>query len=231
VLSRRPARLDPATDGRPDPRPTVREAVATLSDLYNDFATPGQSSITNVVTTTESASGVVQTVNSFQDTFASHTCSGQARAKKAPTPRYSPITTAPAPVRRRQRNRAANGGFRVTDATNTTLRCATHSYIFNIVIGSDWKYLMKRTSWMPLLLVMTFPLAANATQAQPGIENIQNVIIIVQENRSFDSYFGTYPGANGIPMLRARKEFTESGRSRCSSHLSAFGRVSQALDS
>src|SRR5262249_7298147 len=25
-------------------------------------------------------------------------------------------------------------------------------------------------------------------------------IIIMQENRSFDSYFGTYPGADGIPM-------------------------------
>ncbi len=29
---------------------------------------------------------------------------------------------------------------------------------------------------------------------------IQHVIIIFQENRSFDSYFGTYPGADGIPM-------------------------------
>ena len=28
---------------------------------------------------------------------------------------------------------------------------------------------------------------------------IQHVVIIMQENRSFDSYFGTYPGANGIP--------------------------------
>jgi phospholipase C len=27
------------------------------------------------------------------------------------------------------------------------------------------------------------------------------VIIIMQENRSFDSYFGTYPGADGIPMM------------------------------
>ena len=26
------------------------------------------------------------------------------------------------------------------------------------------------------------------------------MIIIMQENRSFDSYFGTYPGADGIPM-------------------------------
>jgi phospholipase C/LysM repeat protein len=29
---------------------------------------------------------------------------------------------------------------------------------------------------------------------------IQHVIVIMQENRSFDSYFGTYPGADGIPM-------------------------------
>ncbi len=29
---------------------------------------------------------------------------------------------------------------------------------------------------------------------------IKHVIVIFQENRSFDSYFGTYPGADGIPM-------------------------------
>ncbi len=33
-----------------------------------------------------------------------------------------------------------------------------------------------------------------------GIHKIQHIIIIMQENRSFDSYFGTYPGADGIPM-------------------------------
>jgi len=32
-----------------------------------------------------------------------------------------------------------------------------------------------------------------------GIHNIQHVVVIMQENRSFDHYFGTYPGANGIP--------------------------------
>jgi len=31
------ARLDPATDGRPDPRPTVRERVPLLGDLRSDF--------------------------------------------------------------------------------------------------------------------------------------------------------------------------------------------------
>ncbi len=33
----------------------------------------------------------------------------------------------------------------------------------------------------------------------PGIHKIQHVIIIEQENRSFDSYFGTYPSADGLP--------------------------------
>ncbi len=36
--------------------------------------------------------------------------------------------------------------------------------------------------------------------ALSGIHKIQHVIVIMQENRSFDSYFGTYPGADGIPM-------------------------------
>ncbi len=33
-----------------------------------------------------------------------------------------------------------------------------------------------------------------------GIHKIKHVVIIMQENRSFDSYFGTFPGADGIPM-------------------------------
>jgi phospholipase C len=37
-----------------------------------------------------------------------------------------------------------------------------------------------------------------------GIHKIKHVIVIMQENRSFDSYFGTYPGADGIPMRNGR---------------------------
>src|SRR4026208_650145 len=37
-----------------------------------------------------------------------------------------------------------------------------------------------------------------------GIHKIRHVIVIVQENRSFDSYFGTYPGADGIPRENGR---------------------------
>ncbi len=43
------------------------------------------------------------------------------------------------------------------------------------------------------------PAAQAAAGGSPNATPIQHVIIIMQENRSFDSYFGTYPGANGIP--------------------------------
>jgi phospholipase C len=32
-----------------------------------------------------------------------------------------------------------------------------------------------------------------------GIHKIRHVVVIMQENRSFDEYFGVYPGADGIP--------------------------------
>jgi phospholipase C len=37
-----------------------------------------------------------------------------------------------------------------------------------------------------------------------GIHKIQHVVVIMQENRSFDSYFGTYPGADGFPVHNGR---------------------------
>jgi phospholipase C len=56
------------------------------------------------------------------------------------------------------------------------------------------------------LLLASALVAASASRssshsAEPnGIEKIRHVVIVMQENRSFDSYFGTYPGADGIPM-------------------------------
>jgi len=37
-----------------------------------------------------------------------------------------------------------------------------------------------------------------------GIHRIRHVVLITQENRSFDNYFGMYPGADGIPMRDGR---------------------------
>ena len=53
----------------------------------------------------------------------------------------------------------------------------------------------------------TLPAPALAATAIPtvvppmpsGLQKIKHFVFIMQENRSFDSYFGTYPGADGIP--------------------------------
>ena len=43
-------------------------------------------------------------------------------------------------------------------------------------------------------------LSAVGSSTDSGIHKIKHVVMIMQENRSFDSYFGTYPGADGFPM-------------------------------
>jgi phospholipase C len=62
---------------------------------------------------------------------------------------------------------------------------------------------MRRASLMAVMAMVGLGLAGGSSAAgaaEPeGIHKIQHVVMIMQENRSFDSYFGTYPGANGIP--------------------------------
>src|SRR5258706_10271022 len=41
--------------------------------------------------------------------------------------------------------------------------------------------------------------SAHAATAS-DVSKIKHIVIIMQENRSFDHYFGTYPGADGLPM-------------------------------
>jgi phospholipase C len=41
--------------------------------------------------------------------------------------------------------------------------------------------------------------AEPANRGARGIEKLDHLIFLVMENRSFDHYFGTYPGADGIP--------------------------------
>jgi phospholipase C len=42
------------------------------------------------------------------------------------------------------------------------------------------------------------------TRRTGDIHEIKHVIVIMEENRSFDSFFGTYPGADGIPMKKGK---------------------------
>jgi phospholipase C len=51
------------------------------------------------------------------------------------------------------------------------------------------------------LAALAAPAAARHLDAPAGIHKIKHVVIIMQENHSFDNYFGTFPGADGIPGL------------------------------
>jgi len=52
-----------------------------------------------------------------------------------------------------------------------------------------------------LLAIAIVAITPEVSLSQPGgLQKIRHVVVIMQENRSFDSYFGTYPGAGGIPQ-------------------------------
>ena len=50
----------------------------------------------------------------------------------------------------------------------------------------------------------TDPVGTETTKLDRAREHLKHLVFIVQENRSFDHYFGTFPGANGIPMRKGR---------------------------
>ncbi|HEY5154663.1 MAG TPA: alkaline phosphatase family protein, partial [Acidimicrobiales bacterium] len=52
--------------------------------------------------------------------------------------------------------------------------------------------------------VLTTRVTAPPTADPTGLAKIDHIVVIMQENRSFDSYFGTFPGADGIPMVAGR---------------------------
>jgi len=69
--------------------------------------------------------------------------------------------------------------------------------------------LFRRLAPAVVVLVIAFPtpavLPSGAEGVRPspaapeGLSKLDHLIFVVQENRSFDHYFGTYPGADGIP--------------------------------
>jgi len=47
-------------------------------------------------------------------------------------------------------------------------------------------------------MILPLAYAQQITSNIPATSPIKHIVVIMQENRSFDNYFGTYPGANGI---------------------------------
>jgi phospholipase C len=54
---------------------------------------------------------------------------------------------------------------------------------------------------LPALLFHPPGVRATAQDGPQGIFKLDHLIFIVQENRSFDHYFGTFPGADGFPTV------------------------------
>jgi phospholipase C len=70
---------------------------------------------------------------------------------------------------------------------------------------------MPRAVWLGIavftaaaLVATVVVVQASRSSAPAGIHKIKHVVVIMQENRSFDSYFGTFPGADGIPLRNGR---------------------------
>ncbi|HET9103500.1 MAG TPA: alkaline phosphatase family protein [Solirubrobacteraceae bacterium] len=54
-------------------------------------------------------------------------------------------------------------------------------------------------------------LAAAPRRAHASLRDIEHVIILIQENRSFDSYFGMFPGVRGFGDSKAHRTFLQKG--------------------
>jgi phospholipase C len=72
-----------------------------------------------------------------------------------------------------------------------------------------------RPRWLALVVVVCAAMVwttgahprgvpAKAATGAEGIFRLDHLIFVVQENRSFDHYFGTFPGADGFPIVGGR---------------------------
>ena len=84
---------------------------------------------------------------------------------------------------------------------------------------------------MRLAVTAAVLLAAAASEARAvgGIHKIRHVVIIMQENRSFDNYFGTFPGADGIPRRHGRPTVCSAGARFSRPLRSPVARLSMAI--
>lgn len=56
-----------------------------------------------------------------------------------------------------------------------------------------------RKRWLALAaLILALAACAADTPRKPGLEQIENIVVIYAENRSFDHLYGSFPGAEGI---------------------------------
>ncbi|MDA4128152.1 MAG: hypothetical protein OK422_01600 [Thaumarchaeota archaeon] len=70
-----------------------------------------------------------------------------------------------------------------------------------------------RLSVVVLAAILLFQLPPVAAQAPAQVQQIKHIIVIVEENHTFDNYFGTYPGARGLNLSTSLPEGGTTGKS------------------
>lgn len=63
--------------------------------------------------------------------------------------------------------------------------------------------ILMRTCFLLFAIIALILTRARAQTSHPGIENINTVVVIFAENRSFDDLYGAFPGANGLKQARS----------------------------
>lgn len=53
--------------------------------------------------------------------------------------------------------------------------------------------------------------AARTRRCGGQLRDIEHIVVLMQENRSFDEYFGTFPGVRGFDDRRDRQAFAQPG--------------------
>jgi phospholipase C len=107
-------------------------------------------------------------------------------------------TVAPAQAGQRVLLQRRVGPRWVTAARPRVADGSTFSIAHTFTTGriEQWRAMVPTT---PRNLGSASPVLRIRIAPATGIHKIRHVVVIMQENRSFDTYFGTYPGADGIP--------------------------------
>jgi phospholipase C len=74
---------------------------------------------------------------------------------------------------------------------------------------------VRRGAALVALLAATLTGVEPAAAEQPPVTPIKHFVVLMQENHSFDNYFGTFPGADGIPRDTCMPLPRPSSGSRC----------------
>jgi phospholipase C len=75
-----------------------------------------------------------------------------------------------------------------------------------------------------LLLAALAVIAGSACEVHSaGLQDIDTIVVIYAENRSFDNLYGSFPGANGLSQVTPAEYCSATARDPCSKNCRRCG--------